>query len=149
MEIKAVTERISSIGFLIVAILVMMESLRLKLDDIHNPGPGFMPFFLGLALAVLSLLSILSPDLRPKASAFWSDWKKGQNIFYIFAGLVIYTLLLKRLGFYLDTFWLMIFLFRFSGEKAIKGFSCFPWPRFASSILSFTGSFIFLFPKDG
>jgi putative tricarboxylic transport membrane protein len=103
-----------------VAILIMMESLRLKLDDIHNPGPGFMPFFLGLFLAILSLLSILSPDLRPKASAFWSDWKKGRNIFYIIAGLVIYTLLLKRLGFYLDTFWLMIFLFRFSGEKSYK-----------------------------
>lgn len=98
----------------------MMESWRLKLDDIHNPGPGFMPFFLGLALAVLSILSILSPDRRPQSSAFWSDWEKGQNIFYIFAGLVIYVLLLKEVGFYLDTFWLMVFLFRFSGERGYK-----------------------------
>jgi putative tricarboxylic transport membrane protein len=105
---------------LILATLVMMESWRLKLDDIHNPGPGFMPFFLGLALAVLSILSILSPDRRPKSSAVWGDWEKGQNIFYIFAGLVVYVLLLKKLGFYLDTFWLMVFLFRFSGEKSYK-----------------------------
>lgn len=117
-EIKALTERLSSTGFLILAALVMIESLRLKLDNIHNPGPGFMPFFLGLVLAILSLLSIFSPDQRPKASAFWNDWEKGRNIFYIFIGLVFYVLLLKKLGFYLDTSLLMVFLFRFSGEKS-------------------------------
>jgi hypothetical protein len=33
-------------------------------------------------------------------------------------GLVLYLLLLKHLGFYLDTFLLMIFLFRFSEERS-------------------------------
>lgn len=98
----------------------MGESLRLKIDDIHNPGPGFMPFFLGLFLAMLSALSIFFPDRRPKAPGFWNDWEKGQNIFYIFAGLVGYLLLLKKLGFFLDTFLLMAFLFRHSGEKSYK-----------------------------
>ncbi len=97
-----------------------MESWRLKLDDIHNPGPGFMPFFLGLFLSILSALSIFFPDRRPKATAFWSDWEKGQNIFYIFSGLVVYVLLLKKLGFYVDTFLLMAFLFRYSGERSYK-----------------------------
>ncbi len=98
----------------------MQESLRLKLDDIHNPGPGFMPFFLGLVLAVLSLLSIFFPDRRAKVSAFWNDWQKGQNIFYIFSGLVVYVFLLKKVGFYLDTFLLLVFLFRFCGEKSYR-----------------------------
>jgi putative tricarboxylic transport membrane protein len=95
----------------------MVESLRLKLDDIHNPGPGFVPFFLGLSLAILAVVAILSPERRARTLAFWNDWKRGKNIFFIFAGLLAYLLLFKTLGFFVDTFLLMVFLMKLSGEK--------------------------------
>jgi hypothetical protein len=100
--------------------LVMIESIRLKLDSIHNPGPGFMPFFLGLLLAILSILSFFFPDLRKKVAAFWNDWQRGQSTFYIFAGSVVYLLFFKILGFYIDTFLLMLYLLKLSGEKGYK-----------------------------
>ena len=62
----------------------MIESVSLKLDDIHDPGPGFVPFFLGLALAILSIhLLLLSPTPAKKGAAFWNDWQRGRSTFYV------------------------------------------------------------------
>ena len=109
-----------SLVFLILSCLVMMGSVRLKLNNIHNPGPGFMPFFLGLSLAILSILSLFFPDRRKQGPAFWNDWQRGQSTFYMLAGLIAYLLLFKVLGFYVDTFLLMIYLIKISGEKGYK-----------------------------
>ncbi len=98
----------------------MIESFRLKLDNIHDPGPGFVPFFLGLSLAILSILSFLFGKPQKKEAAFWNDWQRGQSIFYIFTGLTFYLFLFKILGFYIDTFLLMIYLLKFSGEKGTR-----------------------------
>jgi putative tricarboxylic transport membrane protein len=108
------------IPFLVLSCLVMVESVRLKLDSIHNPGPGFMPFFLGLALAILSILSLFFTKEQDDVAALWKDWKRRKSTFYIVAGLVIYLLLLKTLGFYIDTLLLMFFLFKLSGEKGYR-----------------------------
>ena len=98
----------------------MIESVRLKLDDIRDPGPGFVPFFLGLTLAILSIIAFIFPDAQKKMAAFWNDWQKGWGIISIFAGLVVYLLLVRILGFYIDTFLLMAFLLKTFGEKGIK-----------------------------
>ena len=98
----------------------MIESVSLKLNDIHEPGPGFVPFFLGLTLAILSILSLFFPDFRKKGAAFWKDWQRGQSTFYVFVGLIAYLLLFRILGFYIDTFLLMFFLQKVSGEKGYK-----------------------------
>ncbi len=106
-----------SLLFLILSCLVMLEAVRLKLDSIHNPGPGFLPFFLGLSLAILSILSLFLPDPRKKATVFWNDWPRSRSTFFIFAGLIVYLLLFRILGFYIDTFLVMLFLIKLSGEK--------------------------------
>lgn len=79
-----------------------------------------MPFFLGLALALLAVLAFFFPDSPGNATSFWKDWQTGKSTFYIFAGLILYVLLLKPLGFYIDTFLLMFFLMRLSGERGYK-----------------------------
>jgi putative tricarboxylic transport membrane protein len=118
--IKHLDDRIVSTVFLIFSCLIMIESVRLKLDDIRDPGPGFVPFFLGLTLAILSIIAFIFPDTQKKMAAFWNDWQKGRDIIFIFAGLVVYLLLVKILGFYIDTFLLMTFLMKMSGEKGVK-----------------------------
>jgi putative tricarboxylic transport membrane protein len=117
---KNIEDRIVSAVFLIFSCLIMIESVNLKLDDIRDPGPGFVPFFLGLTLAVLSIVAFIFPDTQKKMAAFWNDWRKGRDIVFIFAGLVVYLLLARILGFYIDTFLLMMFLMKLFGEKGIK-----------------------------
>ncbi len=60
------------------------------------------------------------PGFARNATSFWKDWQTGKSTFYIFAGLILYVLLLKPLGFYIDTFLLMFFLMRLSGERGYK-----------------------------
>ena len=98
----------------------MIESVRLKLDEIREPGPGFFPFFLGLTLAILSIIAFIFPEQKKKMAAVWDDWQKGRGIVSIFAGLIVYLLLVRTLGFYIDTFLLMTFLLKMSGEKGYK-----------------------------
>jgi hypothetical protein len=98
----------------------MIESVRLRIDNVQEPGPGFVPFFLGLTLAVLSTLSLILPYPQKKGAAFWNDWQNGRSIISIFTGLVVYLLLFKILGFYIDTFLLMIFLLKMFGESGYK-----------------------------
>ena len=119
-KIKTIEGRMAGTVLLILSCLVMIGSVRLKLDDVHNPGPGFMPFFLGLLLGILSILSFFFPDSRKKVAAFWNDWQKGQSTFYMFAGVIGYLFLFKILGFYIDTFLFMVYLLKLSGEKGYK-----------------------------
>jgi len=118
--IKNLEDRIVSTVFLVFSCLIMIESVKLRLDDVRDPGPGFVPFFLGLTLAVLSIIAFIFPDTQKKMAAFWNDWRKGRDIIFIFAGLVVYLLLVRTLGFYIDTFLLMTFLLKAFGEKGIK-----------------------------
>ena len=118
--IKNLEDRIVSTVFLVFSCLIMIESVRLKLDEIREPGPGFFPFFLGLTLAILSIIAFIFPEQQKKMAAFWNDWQKGWGIVSIFAGLIVYLLLVRTLGFYIDTFLLMTFLLKMSGEKGYK-----------------------------
>jgi putative tricarboxylic transport membrane protein len=111
-------DRIASLIFFLLGILVSVDSARLLLGDIHNPGPGFVPFFLGLAMAILSTLSFFMPTGRKSAEAFWNNWQKGKNVFAIFAGMFIYLVLLSAMGFYLDTLWFLVYLIRLSGGRS-------------------------------
>jgi len=118
--IKQLEDRIASTIFLIFSCLVMWESWRLKLNDIYDPGPGFVPFFLALAMAVLSILALIFPAPQKKAAAFWNDWQKGKSVIFIAVGLVVYLSLVRILGFYIDTFLLMLYLVKLAGEEGYK-----------------------------
>jgi putative tricarboxylic transport membrane protein len=77
-----------------------------------------MPFALGIALLLLSLLVFLVPGKRPKETAWGRDPLKRNLL--ILAGLLVYMLLFKPLGFYLTTFFLLVYLMKLSGEKGLK-----------------------------
>ena len=113
-------DRIASLVFVVLGIVVMIESARLSLDNIHNPGPGFVPFFLGLFMVILSFLSLMAPDKKVRAEAFWNNWQRGKSTFFIFAGMLVYLVLLKMMGFYLDTLCCLIYLIKLSGGRSFK-----------------------------
>ena len=119
--IKTIEDRIASVFFLVCSCLIMIESVRLKLDQIQEPGPGFVPFFLGLALAVLSVIALIFPSPQKKAVAFWNDWQKGAVHHLHLCGASSSTCCSSRSsGFYIGTFLLMFFLLKMFGETGYQ-----------------------------
>jgi putative tricarboxylic transport membrane protein len=81
-----------------------------------EPGSGFIFFWSGLLMACLSLtvlIASLQGAVEERQRLFGTNWPK---LFLLLVGLVLYGLLLERLGFIVTTFVLLIFLLRISAE---------------------------------
>jgi putative tricarboxylic transport membrane protein len=88
---------------------------KLDLGTLHDPGGGFLFFWVGLVMIGLSL-GILVRAIRAKATqgelkAIWAgiSWKK---LISVLAALFIYAYLFTPLGFILSTIGLLVFLFK-------------------------------------
>ena len=108
---------ITGIIWLILAILILGEAIRLDLGTFHSPGHGFFPFLTAIPLAFLAFLLIWEAAARKartakEEKAVWAadtDWRK---ILLSLAALILYALLLERVGYIFGTFLLMLFLFK-------------------------------------
>ncbi len=108
-------DRISSFILLVFSFLVCVESYRLPLGigSLHDPGPGFFPFWAGVIMGVLSVLAYLKA-LRTKGEDIgpWYSQEKWKKVLWILVVLVAYAFVLERVGFVVSTFLLLFVLFR-------------------------------------
>jgi putative tricarboxylic transport membrane protein len=100
-----------------VGLLVCYGGRRLGLGSITDPGSGFVFFWSGLILVILSTV-LLVDSLRHGAIAppevERTNWAK---ISLVLGLLFAYALAVEDLGFVLTTFLFLVFLFRTSGVK--------------------------------
>ncbi len=93
-----------------VGILVCYGAARLGLGSVTEPGAGFIFFWSGLILTLLSL-TVLAESIRGAESAVEEmgemNWAK---IALVLLSLLLYAFFLERLGFVLTTFVLLSFL---------------------------------------
>jgi putative tricarboxylic transport membrane protein len=85
------------------SLCLIVFSYKLGLGKLRSPGPGLMPFSIGGLLLLISLC-LLMVDLFKKSA----EDKPS---------LILYGLLLERLGFPVTTFLLLLFLFRIMGVR--------------------------------
>lgn len=94
---------------LLFSLYVCGESARLGLGVFSRPGPGFFPFYTGLALAVLALTqSLLSFFIGLKTEEAWENWV---SIVLVVAATFAFALLLDFLGFVVTATLFLGFLF--------------------------------------
>jgi putative tricarboxylic transport membrane protein len=92
--------------WLLFSLITCMESYRLSLGSINQPGPGFFPFGTGLAMLFLSLAAIFQ-SLRKSDS---EDNKtsdeplRWRSIVIILAAAMAYAFSLEKIGFLINTF---------------------------------------------
>jgi len=105
---------IADFVWLILGVAVCVESWRLKIGAFNNPGPGFLPFWAGLLLGVLSLISLIRTAATEEVREEPSVWTEVNvpKLALVMLALLLYVALLDTLGFFLCTFLLLIFLFR-------------------------------------
>jgi putative tricarboxylic transport membrane protein len=101
--------------------LLCYAASRLGVGSATDPGSGFIFFWSGLIMALLSLALFvesvreLSGEIRYVARTNWA------KIVLVLSSLVLYALFFERLGFVLSTFLLMSFLLTATDAKG--------WPR--------------------
>ena len=105
---------ITGIIALIFSGFVIEESARMPQQAAtFGPGVGFLPFWLGILMAVLSILLIGKAWRRPvdpKQKTIFPDRQAAIAIALVLASLAVYILLLEVLGFLVDTMLFAAFL---------------------------------------
>jgi putative tricarboxylic transport membrane protein len=105
-----------SLFWLAIAIFFVVDSFnRLKLGTLHQPGPGFFPFWAGIVLALLSLLALFR-SFRKRDLLSLSGFK-SPKLLLVIGALLAYLLLLETLGFVIVTFLFLLLLFRMEYRK--------------------------------
>ena len=101
---------------LLFGIFICWEARGLDVGRVVKPGPGFFPFWLGLALIIVSL-ALLSHFGRKKIDPSISSqdlWKglHWEKVLYSSVAVLLYALFLETLGYLLATVLLIFFFFR-------------------------------------
>ena len=109
-------DQFNGILFLVISILICLGSARIPYGNIHNPGPGFLPFWLGIALGLLSIglliqTTLLRKEVKLLKKVLAEKIRWGKVLIAVVA-LVLYSVLLDSIGFLLITFLFLAFLIR-------------------------------------
>ena len=107
-------DKISSLCLALFALGIMIQSYKLSLGSLSQPGPGFFPFWAGGILGTISLLifvkALLIYENRPES--FWPGKAGIRKIIFTVIALLFYAFALDYLGTFLCTFLVMLFLLK-------------------------------------
>lgn len=104
-----ISDRVSSLFFLCISIIYLVFSLQMPIGQLSQPGPGLMPFSLGVIMVLVSLGNLLRCLNLPKLNAFESINREAYvRISLLIVGLILYCVLLPLLGFFFVTFFFEI-----------------------------------------
>ncbi len=104
----------SSLFWLLLAVIVLIASIRMGVGRPSNPGMGFMAFGASGLLGILSVLLFLRAHLRKEKPGalsppfFSGRWK---NVLIILGVLILYSVFMPHLGYLISTFLLLTVLF--------------------------------------
>src|SRR5512143_2089051 len=105
-------EQITCLLWLALAVCLCTGSYRLNVGTPSEPGSGFLPFGTGLLLGVLAFVHLARITLRKAEREEFLQgefqWKRGA---WVVGSLLLYSLLLPRLGYLITTFLFMAVLF--------------------------------------
>lgn len=98
---------------------VMISSYRMGLGGVHSPGPGLMPFLLGVLLLFPSLYLLAQPLLRRREERDGTGWGRVHypKIGMVLGSLLLFCLLLERLGYLLSMSLFCLALFRIMNNR--------------------------------
>jgi len=133
-------DQISGIFWFLFSAFISIESYRLGLGNLHQPGPGFIFFWTAIVMGALSVVVFVRA---------WAGKKTGESEGPIFGKenalkiilvplfLFVYACLMETLGFILITLLLFIFLLGIIERKSWR------WTIFVSVVVSGASYLVF------
>ena len=111
------TGRVAGAALVVVSLVVLVESRRLPLGSLRNPGPAYVPVALAVVLLCLGTL-LAALDKGPALSSV--SWKEWRHAVAIFAVCAFAALTLERLGFRITIALSLAFILRvLEGKGAV------------------------------
>lgn len=100
--------------WLLFSLFICVESYRLKLGAINQPGPGFFPFSAGLVMLILSLAALFRSirGMEKEEKALRQEPFRWWNIVIILIAITAYAFSLEKIGFLINTFLLICLLLK-------------------------------------
>jgi putative tricarboxylic transport membrane protein len=108
-------DRIAAIFFFGVGAFFALYSCTIEIGAWNEPGPGFLPFWGGLTLVLMST-GLLAKNWRkegPVRPPFFPQAASVKRVLATFGALIAYNLIFETLGFTLTSFLFVGFLLRF------------------------------------
>jgi putative tricarboxylic transport membrane protein len=109
-------EMITGVFLLALSGFVIWKALDMPPSSSFGPGAGFLPFWLGVLLAVLATILFVSSWRRLATEKDSEPVFPGKQALFAIAsvlvGLAGYILLIEVLGYLVDTFLLIVFLMK-------------------------------------
>ncbi len=132
-------DRFSSLFWFIVSVAVCIGSYKLDMGSFRNPGPGFLFFWCGIVLGVLSMMVLVKTVKRSKKIPMERHEKPFENVGWIkilsvLVVLAVYGLILEWLGFLISTVFFIAFLL---GSIESKKWYIIVFVSVASAVLSY------------
>ena len=115
-------DRMSALFFMGLALYICIESIRIGVGSLVNPGPGLTPLGCGLGIGILGLvvftLTFRSSSRRREVRL--EIGTKWLNVVLALVSMVAYSLMIDYLGFPLVTFLWMGFVCRWIARMGWK-----------------------------
>jgi len=104
----------SLIWFLVGLGIVLWSTLTMPIGTLTEPGPGFLPLFCGTVISILAIIVFFQAKRNTKEVTGESFYIEGSliKIFSTIGILMVYALILERLGFNVTTFVVMLYIFK-------------------------------------
>ncbi len=108
-------DRIAGLFFLIVGVFFSLYARTVEIGSWSEPGPGFLPFWAGLTIAVMSVALLFQSRRKkgPVRPSFFPQSDSWVRVSVTFVSLIVFNLVFDYLGFALTTFLFVGFLVKF------------------------------------
>jgi putative tricarboxylic transport membrane protein len=115
---------LSGLFLLALSLGICAASLRLNVGTLSAPRAGFFPLLTGMVLGVFSILIVIQArKTSDELVKFWAPEANKRGIYLTFFFILVYALLLERLGFVATTilFFVLVsrFVFGFRWSKSV------------------------------
>jgi hypothetical protein len=91
------TDRLAGTGLGLLALAVLVESRRLPLGSLANPGPGYLPVVLALLLLLTAAALVVRGGPAPAVHAL--SWQEARRAAAVVGAVAFAALALERLGY--------------------------------------------------
>jgi putative tricarboxylic transport membrane protein len=121
MEPRSSRDFSSGVGLAALGLYMTIAAARLSYISEDGPGPGFLPFWLGIAICTLAVCLVVVNQLRPtlKARDHRHNWSAESRALSGWLALMVAILLLASLGFTISLVLLSLFFIWFMERRSL------------------------------